>query len=131
MSNLDLIKRAYAAMATRDWDSAGDLLHPEIELRPPAAGIDTAESYRGRDGLERYVENTDQVWESFASEPRNFIDAGEGVVVVLAHSVGVGRASGVKVDIDVAHLWRIRDGLIAEMTIYLDPAEAFREAGLG
>jgi uncharacterized protein len=130
-ANIELVKRAYALMVTRDWEAAREVMHPEAELRPPTAGIDTEEAYRGEEGLKRYLENTDQAWESFVSEPRNFIEADERTVVVLAHTVGVGRGSGVRVDVEATHVWRIRDGRLIGMTIYLDPAEAFRAAGIG
>jgi ketosteroid isomerase-like protein len=129
-ANIELVKRAYALMATRDWEAAREVIHPQAELRPPALGIDTEKSYTGEEGLKRYLENTDQVWESFVSEPRNFIEADDRTVVVLAHTVGVGRGSGVKVDVEAAHVWRIDEGRILGMQIFLDVAEGFRAAGL-
>jgi ketosteroid isomerase-like protein len=58
-----------------------------------------------------------------------FFDAGDRVVV-FARAVGKGKASGLEVAQDEAHVWTVRDGKLQLCVSYVDRAEALRAAGL-
>ena len=67
---------------------------------------------------------------SLVVRPTDFIDVGDGRVLLLADSAGRMAGSGLKVDTHVAALYTIRDGTITEIRHYLDQDQAMREAGL-
>jgi ketosteroid isomerase-like protein len=52
------------------------------------------------------------------------------VVVALLHLTGRGSASGVELAIDIAHLWRFRNGVVVQGRAYTQPDRALAAAGL-
>ena len=102
--------------------------HPEGVVRSALTG----ETYEGHAGLERWMTEIDEQfdrWELRADEFRDLEP--DGLVVIGAISMR-GRASGVELEQPVVWLFRFRDGLILEMSVYADVDEglaAAREAG--
>ena len=82
-----------------------------------------AATYRGHDGIRRFYGEVSEVWEEFRWEPQRFVDAGDRVVVLL-HSHGRGRGSGLEMSRDVAMVWTVRDGRAASVRFYADQAAA-------
>ena len=128
MSNVELVKRVYAAMPDRDWGTLDDLLHPDVELLPPA-DVPDFETYRGLDGIRLYQQRTEEIWEKFDTWAEEIFEAGDQVLA-LARSRGLARQSGVEVEIEVGHVWTVRDGRVSRLVIYTDREEARRAAGL-
>ena len=62
-------------------------------------------------------------------EPKEFIDAGDMVVVPLQFG-GRARYTGIEVKFAVVHVVTIRDGKVARLDIHLNRAEALEAAGL-
>jgi ketosteroid isomerase-like protein len=85
--------------------------------------------YRGYEGILQWYEQLAETWAEWTSEPEEFIDAGEHVVV-LVRARGRGRTSGVEVEEDTASLFTLRDGRIVRLKVYRDRDEALRDAGL-
>jgi ketosteroid isomerase-like protein len=82
-------------------------LHPDCELHDhdiPDAGI-----YRGHEGWREWTAQFSEAWESFALEPQEYIDAGDGKVVLVARESGRGKGSGVPVQRLDGIVWTIRD----------------------
>ena len=84
---------------------------------------------QGHDGLRRYLTSLAEEWEEFRHEPEDFLAAGDTVVAFL-HTHALGRSSGVKFDLDIAHLLTFEDGRCISNVTYLDRAEAMKAAGL-
>jgi ketosteroid isomerase-like protein len=68
------------------------------------------------------------VWEELRLEPQEFIDVDEFVVVPI-RAVGVGRGSGVGVEFDEVHVYRMRNDKIIELREYREKAEALKAVG--
>lgn len=51
-------------------------------------------------------------------------------VVVVVHQQGRARTTGMALDMVFAQTWTIRDGRLARMDMYSDPADALEAAGL-
>ena len=83
----------------------------------------------GHAGVRSYLESLAEEWEEFRHEPADFLEAGEAVVALL-HTRALGRGSGVKVDLPVAHLLTFQGGKCIKSVTYLDRAEALETAGL-
>ena len=62
--------------------------------------------------------------------PERFIDVDDERVLVLVHVSVVGTASGIPMELDVAHEFTIRDGLVVYFKVYGDRGEALKNAGL-
>jgi ketosteroid isomerase-like protein len=107
-----------------------------VELLDPAVRLDLSERvfnpevYEGYEGIMRWRADVGDVWESYRSEPEEFFDAEEAVVVFVRER-GRGKGSGIEVDRPTAFLCRLRSGRVSEIRLYLDRERALRDAGLG
>jgi uncharacterized protein len=105
----------------------GDL-DPELEVHDydiPDGGV-----YRGHEGLREWLAHFGEAFESWAFEPREYIDAGDGRVVVVGRLSAQGKGSGVSVDRLDAMAWTVRDGKALRLDYYNSRAEALDAAGL-
>jgi ketosteroid isomerase-like protein len=85
--------------------------------------------YHGIDGFRKTVEPTDEMWDEFAVEPKEFIDLGDAVVVASKIS-GKGRGSGVEVEMSLSAVIEFREGKVSWLIGGLrDRAEALEAAG--
>jgi ketosteroid isomerase-like protein len=126
--NVELVRRAYEAVVRNDFDAANALLHPEIEFhtyaKSPAAGV-----YRGWDAVRRYNEDLFAAFETIRSELDEVVDSGERVVV-LGTQRAVPKGGRQEMSVQIAEVWTVRDGLLAERHSYSTRAEALGAAGL-
>lgn len=106
------------------------------ELLDPAVHLDLSERvfnpavYDGYEGVMRWRADVGEVWESYRSEPEEFFD-GDEVVVVFTRERGRARGSGIEVDQrPTALLCRLRAGRVSEIRLYHDRRRALRDAGL-
>ena len=63
-------------------------------------------------------------------KPERFFDVDDERVLVLVHVSVVGTESGIPVEMDAAHEFTIRDGLVVYFKVYGDRDEALEAAGL-
>jgi ketosteroid isomerase-like protein len=63
-------------------------------------------------------------------EPERIFEVDDERVLVFVHVSVVGSESGIPVEMDAAHEFTIRDGLIVYFKVYGDRAEALEAAGL-
>ena len=86
--------------------------------------------YEGYEGVMRWRADVSDVWESYRSEPEEFFD-GDEVVVVFTRERGRAKGSGIEVDQHpTALLCRLRGGRVSEIRLYHDRGRALRDAGL-
>jgi ketosteroid isomerase-like protein len=81
------------------------------------AGV--GDSYRGRDGARRLLDDWTEPWETTRFEPIELLDAGDGRLLVRSHLVTRGKGSGVEVREPLAQLIVFRDGEIVEQRNWL------------
>ena len=85
--------------------------------------------HRGHEAVIAYLNELDAFLAAFDAEAKEFIDAGDFVVVPLRLS-GRGRDSGAPFEADEVHSYRLRDGAIIEIREYGTKEEALEAAGL-
>jgi ketosteroid isomerase-like protein len=124
--NIEVVRQAYERFNRRDIEGVLALGTDDFELRLPASYPEGAASFRGRDGLQRWVAMVQDTWSEWRFDVEQLIEANEQVVA-LVRIVAQGGSSGVPVDREVAHVWSVRDGKPSTVSVYLDRAEA-REA---
>jgi ketosteroid isomerase-like protein len=103
-------------------------LHPQIEMHDH--DIPDGGPYRGHDGWRKWEADFGEAWDSFSTEPQDYMDAGDGRVVVVARVSARGRGSGVSVEHLDGILWTVRGGKVVRLDYYHSPAEALEAAGL-
>jgi ketosteroid isomerase-like protein len=97
-------------------------LDPEIEVHDfdiPDGGV-----YRGHDGVGEWLAHFFAVFDDFAFEPREYIDAGRGRVVLLGRFVGRGKGSGVPIERLDGMVWTVRGGKTVRIKYYGSHEEA-------
>jgi ketosteroid isomerase-like protein len=117
------------------YDHRGDpdglfvVLDPAVEVHPLTGAMLEGVSYRGQEGMRRWLEDVAEYWESMWVEPDRFLDAGEAVVV-LGRVRGRGKKGGVEIEAPAAWVCRQRDGRVSYLRFYLDPSQALEAVGL-
>jgi ketosteroid isomerase-like protein len=127
--NVEVVKSVLTAMSVGDAEAAFALVDPAVVIDATRFVFNPA-TYVGTDGIRRLQAVSDETWEEMRTEPLEFIDAGEQVVVI-GRLVGKGKGSGVRVERPTGQVWTIRDGLVVRWEIgYTDPNEALKAVGL-
>jgi ketosteroid isomerase-like protein len=125
--NLELVRRLYRAMNNRDVAGAAQLIHPEAEWISDAR---TGERpVRSRDMIVGYFTDMADSFEQLLAEIDG-IWAQDDQVLAFVHLVGRGLRSGADVDIRIAHLVTLRDGLVVRGEAYGNRDEALAAAGV-
>src|SRR5919107_1684192 len=109
--NVDLVRSIYEAFGTGDIPGvvgrmASDMEWNEAENFPYADG----NPYRGAEAILGGVfARLGGEWDGFAAVPEEFLDA-DDTVVVLGRYRGTCKATGLAMDAQLAHVWRVADG---------------------
>jgi ketosteroid isomerase-like protein len=125
--NVALVRRIYQA-----WNHTGltpealGLFDERVELRLNVL----MGSYRGHDGVRRFVSDLMEEFRELTIEVDEAIDVGDQVVVVL-HEHAVGRTSGVPTDSVQAHVWTVRDGRACRGYAYPGKESALEAVDVG
>jgi hypothetical protein len=120
--NVEIVRRAVTA---RRSEFPG-LLDPAVRLDLSVRVFNPA-VYEGYDGIMQWKGEVRDVWESYVTEPEEFFDCGQAVVV-FTRERGRGRGSGVEVDRLTALLYTLREGRVIEIRLYHDRELAMRDA---
>ena len=112
--------RAFETFNARDVDRHVSLWDPDCEFLPFRAQLEGI-TYRGHQGIRRFVRDMDQDWSEFEIDPLEFHQRNERVVVI-GRLRALGRGSSVNVD----YVAELRHGLITRLTSHSDPEAALR-----
>jgi ketosteroid isomerase-like protein len=126
--NIEIVRRANALTNAGDLDAAFRLLHPGIEWVIAKEHPD-ARSLVGHAALAEYQREWQEAMPDVRFELDRALDAG-GRVVGVGTVRGAGVGSGADVEVPIAFLFTLRDGLITRVEEYLNPAEALEAVGL-
>lgn len=110
-------------------DAAGvvDLLHPELEVLA-IPGMAPGKGYRSREEFLGYFEDAGRIGQRIETDvSRVRVSPSGSVIVDGALRITVGENTEV---VDAWFVYGFRDGLIATLGNYLEPAQAERAAGL-
>lgn len=126
--NVEIVRCAIEAYGRQGLDGTLRYYDPEIEWTSTGEYIERA-TYRGHDGLRRYLGTMEEEFTDLRIEPVELIDAGEQVISSVRFT-GRGKASGAPVEMTLISVGSLRDGLIYRVRNYPDMAEALEAAGL-
>jgi ketosteroid isomerase-like protein len=104
------------------------------EINDPAIEVfdhdipDASNPYRGRAGLEQWLSDFAQSWDSYALDLEELIDAGDRVVS-LFRIRAVGAGSGVTVERDDAMVWTLRNGSLVRLDYFNAQRQALDAVG--
>jgi ketosteroid isomerase-like protein len=126
--NVEIALAAFGAWNRGDHEAWLALWDEEAEFYPLRAQLE-GESYRGHDGLMRFLAEMTEDFEEVRFEIEETRDAGEQVVG-LGRFRARGRASGVDLNVPLGVLTRMRRGKIVYTRFFSEPADALEAAGL-
>jgi ketosteroid isomerase-like protein len=126
--NVDLLRRNFAAFNEGDLDGAASIFRADAEWVPYLGGL-AGEVHRGPDEIIRMWLDLNEHLSHFQNEPKEFIDCGERIVVVV-EAVGKGTESGAEVRHRWAQVWSFRDGLVARVEPFPTRTQALEAVGL-
>jgi ketosteroid isomerase-like protein len=127
--NVEIAMQATDALNRRDWDAFCGLITPDFEWLPVMPGAVQGARYRGREEFARYVAEVEETWEYLRAVMVDLRDLGDRVLL-LGHIEGLGKASGVPVEMPVAEIMDFRDGKLARDRVLLDHDAALKAVGL-
>jgi ketosteroid isomerase-like protein len=123
--NVRVLREMYGRRTLAD---AAELMHAEAEMHQHPALPDT-DRYYGREELVRGTRRFLEAWEEYRFIPEEVIDLGERAFMRVRFS-GRARASGIKLEQTVFHLWTFRDGMPWRCEVFADEDPALQAAGL-
>jgi ketosteroid isomerase-like protein len=132
--NVEIVRSLFEAVNRRDYASAVEYVHPEAEIRPGIAGLDTAgpgsgSRLCGRDEVRQYFEDGAKTWETITVEFEEVTEIPDGRVLAGERWRVRGR-DGIEVDANCADVYSFRDGLIIRGDGFRDHTEALEAVGL-
>jgi len=127
--NVELARRLHRAFNDRDRDTLAEIFDPDVEWIPILARLEGA-SFRGHEGVNRWLDELDRDWAEFVTEPQEFRDLGD-VILILGTWHARARHSGLALDAQPgAWVAQVRDGRVVRQETFTDRAEALEAVGL-
>src|SRR5262245_16022814 len=114
-----------------DVKSAYAALPDEIEYRLAPTWPD-ARVLHGRDEVVAFFEEFQQTFPDARTAGHEYIEGGEGVVIVGFRVIGSGRSSGVGTEMEIWQVWRVSDQLVpGEVAEFISREDALDAARAG
>jgi uncharacterized protein len=126
--NVEVALAAVDAWNRGDREAWVALWDEEAEFYPLRAQLE-GESYRGHDGLDRFLREMAEDFENVRFEIDEMRDAGEQVIGIGRFRAR-GRASGVDLNVPLGVVQRVQRGKIIYIRFFSEPAQALEAAGL-
>jgi uncharacterized protein len=125
---VELVREALDAYRTGGIEALLRYTDPDIEWHTGGTFVDEG-TCRGHDGVRRYLQAMEEAFDELRIHPQEFTDAG-GAVVVHTRDTGVGRTSGVPIELDHYYAIWARGGKIQCIRNFRDRAPALEAVGL-
>ncbi|MGH2923164.1 MAG: nuclear transport factor 2 family protein [Solirubrobacterales bacterium] len=128
--DLDDLALRFEAIGQEDWDTAAELLDPDVAWHDPP-DLPDATVYRGVAAVRRmWAEEMFDAWERWSLDLKELIPAGDKI---LSHCRMHAKAkhTGIEQDLDLFQVWTFRIGRVIEQRSFFDRSQANKAAGLG
>jgi ketosteroid isomerase-like protein len=127
--NVEVIRRIFEAFNSEDVERVVALTHPDLVVDIPAEVSAEPDTYRGPDGMRRYLSSFQDAMDEIRFEPERLWDVGQSVVVAL-RLTAKGRQTAIPVEQRSAGVWTIRDGKVIRIRVCASLSEALEAVGL-
>jgi ketosteroid isomerase-like protein len=128
--DVNIARRGYEALAREDMETVLELIDPDVrvEVHTGRPDLPETEVLRGHAGFLENLRLLDEVFEDVEVTPEEFIEVGENLVVPI-YTAGRGRASGIRVENRVTHIWTIRNGKATRFQVFPTKEQALEALG--
>jgi ketosteroid isomerase-like protein len=127
--NVEVVRRAAAALAERNWNAVFETWHPEVEWDFEAGAVISG-LYRGREAVQAALLSFMTEWDDFGFEIEDLIAADDEQVLLCVRLTGRGRRSGVPLDFLETTIWTVHGGRAVHIKEYFDRDQALAAVGL-
>jgi uncharacterized protein len=124
---ISMLRRAYAAFNRGDIDAAVESLDEQIEWSEPPE-FPGGGMYHGRGGAKQYLAQSRAAWADVISEPKQFVTAGDRIVVFI-HARVRPKESNDWQEVRLADVYTFRGNKAIQMRAFADHQEALHWAG--
>jgi ketosteroid isomerase-like protein len=128
--NVAIIRETWDAWERGDIAGVVAVADPEVTMDINHFHDWPESSYRGRDGVRRFLTEWLEIWDSFEVRLDELRVCHDKRVLALAWQRGIGHVSGLAMEMEWALIYTLRDGAIIEMQLWGDRGEATAAAGL-
>ena len=126
---VEIVRHALEEFNSGDIERVASWLHPDFEGNVAPELSAEPDTYRGRDGVQRYFESFRETFEQIRFEAEEFADAGDAVAVAICMTA-VGKLTKIPVEQHNAGVWTVRDGKVLRIDTYATFEQALAAAGL-
>ena len=123
-----LVDQFYDALGRGDLDAVLDLCDPNVEVYKSPEVVAVIPP-RGREEVRKYLASWLETWDAYRPEPQELRES-DDQVVSFVHLRARGKGSRFDIEEDVADVFRIENGKITSIRLYLGRAQALEAAGL-
>jgi len=128
--NAERLRAGYEAFAASgNWPEGQKLLAEDFELHQDPI-LDDARVFRGTGAPAELLALVGGAVSEPTVEAERLIDLPTGEIVAFVCVSGRGRASGIAITRQQAHVWRFDGDQARQMTVHGSPAEALKSLGL-
>jgi hypothetical protein len=129
-SNAERLRAGYEALAaTGSWSTESAHLGPDFELHQDPI-LDNARVFRGADAPGALLALAAESVADPTVRAERFVEIQTGEIVAIVQVSGRGKASGIAMNREQAHVWRFEGDEARQMTVHGSPREALRALGL-
>jgi ketosteroid isomerase-like protein len=121
--NVAVVRAALEAFQRGEMEAFLSFLDPEIEIYSDPALPNPVEAV-GRDAWLKWVAEWLEAWDRFEVEEVAMEPEGERHVIATMRQHGIGKGSGVEVDMNVFYMFEIRDGLAVRYRLHANRESA-------
>jgi ketosteroid isomerase-like protein len=115
--NVEVVLNAVDAVNRADVDAFVACFHPDVEWEVGGERFPGFQgTYRGREGVRRWLEQALEVWDSVRLDVEEITEAGDGWLVVGVLMTTRGGGSGVETQLRIWQVFLIDGGQVARRT---------------
>lgn len=125
MDNVSFLKSLYDAFGRGDVPTVLGAMSPDIRWHEAEGNPyrPSGEAWVGPEAiLSELFMKLGTEWDGFTVHPKSFHGAGDSVIVEGRYS-GMYKASGKRVDVQMCHVWDVKDGKVTRFQQYVDTAQ--------
>jgi ketosteroid isomerase-like protein len=127
--NVETVKTFTKLFEAGDRSTWRDYFDPDVIWDTSESAMPAAGTYHGHQGVERFFRDWLGTWSDHTIETREYIDAGDSVIVVF-HQSGKGRGSGVRTERDFFGVYDLENSKVVRFRQYESRSDALEAAGL-
>jgi ketosteroid isomerase-like protein len=128
--NVEVVRRANSAFNNGDDEVLVEVYAPDAELRDLANAPDQAAVVKGHDAIQQTRDLWTAAFDEFRADITEYTDVGD-VVICAVRWYGLGKGSGMSIDVNQFDLYVLQEGRIVSATLgFGSKDEALEAAGL-